>query len=608
MEQLEYKVIHNYEFNTEDNFLETILETAGVEDTKAFLNVNKSNTHDPFLLVNMNEGVELLHNNIGRNKKVYIQVDCDVDGYTSSAYIYQFIMDLEPYTEIVYGFHYKKEHGIYFDDILNIEDLDLIIVPDAGSGQDSVEDCINIRDKMNVPVLILDHHEIADDIYKYATLINCRDGVYPNNQLSGVGVVHKFCLAYCNKYNLNINYCDKYLDLVALGMIADSMDMRSLETRYYALEGLKEENRNNLFIKEIAKHFADDMKLGHTITSYGWVIAPKINAVVRYGKEEEQIDLFRAFIGEVDDREYQPRRKNKSDPKPQIEIHSLQKTMARVAGNVKQRQDTQVREFMKKLDTKITEQKLDKDSVIILNGSDILTEKTVSGLVANKLLEKYKRPIVILKPMKDDEDSFGGSARSYQKGVITDFRQFLSDLEIFDKCSGHPSAFGVQIKKELVPEARKKCNELIKLSDLITIHEVDYSIKASNLTNKGITDVANAYKIWGNKISEPTFVITDIDIIGKDIIAYGDNNGFIKFKYKDIEFIKKYCKKGEFEEMSLRDRNILGDNLKKLRLTVIGNFVFNEYQGVKYPQVKIKNYYTTERIEKINDLNIDDIF
>jgi len=640
MEKLKYKVLRDYEFSTEDDFLDTILKAAGVENVKEFLNVRKGHTHDPFLLKNIKEGIELLHNSIGKGKKVYLQVDCDVDGYTSSSYIYQFIKEIAPDTEIVYGMHYKKEHGIFFTDIEKIEGLDLIIVPDAGS--DSIEDCKQIKKVMKVPVLIIDHHEIVKEIYKYATLVNCTDGVYPNRNLSGVGVVHKFCLAYCEQYELPIETCDRYLDLVSLGMIADSIDMRDLETRYYTLEGLKDENKHNSFINEIAERFAEDMKLGHTITSYGWVIAPKINAVVRYGKEQEQIDLFRAFIGEFDDTVYQPRRKVKTDPKPETEIHSLQKTMARVASNVKQRQDTQVRNFMVKLDRKIVDEKLDKDSVIILDAGEILTVKSVSGLVANKLMDKYKRPIVILKPMstelgdKDDENEvfaddgskvlvkdtatllaeedakierFGGSARGFESEAIPDFRQFLLDLNLFDKCAGHPMAFGIELKKENVQIARDKCNSLVNIDDLVTIHEVDYSIKAKNLTSKGIVDVANAYQVWGNKVSEPTFAITDIDITGADILAFGENNGFVKFKYKDIGFIKKYCKKGVYEDISLKDRNTLGENTKPLKLTIIGTFVFNEYQGVRYPQINIKKYYTEERFEKASvDMDIDDIF
>ena len=37
---------------------------------------------------------------------------------------------------------------------------------------------------------------------------------------------------------LKVNYADDYLDLVAVGNIADVMDSRSLETRYYMIKGL----------------------------------------------------------------------------------------------------------------------------------------------------------------------------------------------------------------------------------------------------------------------------------------------------------------------------------------------------------------------------------
>lgn len=452
---------------------------------------------------------------------------------------------------------------------------------------------------LEVPILILDHHKMDKNIHKYATVINCTDGIYPNPTLSGVGVVHKFCLAYCKIHKINSEVCERFLDLVALGMIADSMDMRNLETRYYALEGLKDENRQNNFIKEIADYFADDMKFGHTITSYGWVIAPKMNAVVRYGKPEEQIDLFRALCEEKDDREYQPRRKNKDDPKPPIETHSLQKTMARVCNNVKQRQDNEVRKFMEEMDRVIQNQKLDSNSVIIVDGTDVLTKSTVSGLVANKLASKYQRPIVILKSYNDK--FFGGSGRGYDKGTIQDFRQFLLDMNICKKCAGHPSAFGIELKKDKLDDLIEECNKRLPLEDLVTIYEVDYEVDVNKLTNKDILEVANAYKIWGNKVSEPTFAITGIVIAAKDISGYGENNGFIKFKHNNIDFIKKYCLKSDFDNMTLKDRTVLGTNNKLLKINIIGNFVLNEYEGNTYPQVKIQQFETQEFVPDVSD-------
>ncbi len=604
MNKLLWETIHKYEFSKEDDYLARILNHVGIEDIYDFLHVNKSHTHDPFLLRNIEVGIDLLHSNL--NKAIFIKRDPDVDGFTSSAYLKGFISDIAPGTRIIIGGSYQKEHGLKISDIEKYcDELSLIIIPDAGSGKESVNVYKEIKEKYNIPILVIDHHEICEETMNYATVINCKDGKYPNNTLSGVGVVHKFCLAYAAKYKINLKICEYYLDLVSLGMIADSMDMRNLETRYYALEGLKEENIHNLLIKELAIKNEDEMKLGFTLNNIGWVIAPKINGVIRYGKKEEQDDLFRAMCGEKDDREYQPRRKSKNDPKPPVEIHSLQKTMARVCTNVKQRQDKDVRLYMNELDKEIVNRELDKNSVIIIDATEIVDKKTVTGLVANKLAEKYHRPIVILRA-KDDK-TFGGSGRNYDKGIVKDFRNFLNETEVFE-CEGHPSAFGVAIKKEDLPIAVERCNQKLKLDDLVTIHQVDYEVKADELTPQTVLKVANSYEIWGKGVPEPSFVITNIVIPAKDVIGYGDNKGFIRFTYNGVDYIKKYCCKGEWEEMTLRDRNVLGENKKMLLLTVIGNFVLNEWEGQRFPQVKIKFFESNEYIQENKKVDIDDDF
>lgn len=612
MNRLLWNTAHKVAFNKESDFLETILRASGVDDIYGFLHVNKSCTYDPFLLKNMRQGIELLHSVLEKEKpKIFLKPDCDADGFTSAAYIKQFIEQICPSVEIVYKLNVDKEHGLKPSDYAGHDDLDLIIVPDASLTPEKGKEGNNVYDFGDVPILILDHHEIAQEQYKYATLINCTDGEYPNPTLSGVGVVHKFCLAYAKEYGIREEVCNYYLDLVALGMIADSMDMRNFETRYYALEGLKEENRHNLLIKELADLNEDEMKLGHTLTNYGWVIAPKLNGAIRYGKEDEQIDLFRAICGEKEDREYQPRRPRgagKDSPKPPIEIHSLQKIMARVCGNIKSRQDKDVRTFMNNIDAAIQEQELFKNSVIIIDATDILTKKTVTGLVANKLAEKYQRPVVILKS-KDDE-YFGGSGRGYDKGILDDFMGFLNDTESFEKCpGGHPNACGVSLKKENLQKAIVECNKKLKLDDLVTIHDVDYEIDGNILTPQQVIKVAESFEIWGKGVNEPVFAITNIEIPAKEIIGYGDNNSFIKFTYNNADYIKKYCCKGEFEAMTLRDRNMLGENKKMLHMTIIGTFTLNEWEGQRYPQVRIKYFESEEYVPTSkNNIEIDDDF
>lgn len=611
MNRLLWNTVHKVAFNKECDFLETILRASGVDDIYGFLHVNKSNTYDPFLFKNMKKGIELLHGVLEKeNPKIFLKPDCDVDGMTSAAYIKQFIEQICPSAEIVYKVNIDKEHGLKVSDFEEYDDLDLIIVPDASLTPDKDKRGSDVYDFGNVPILILDHHEIVPEQYNYATLINCTDGEYPNPTLSGVGVVHKFCLAYSKEYGINEEVCNHYLDLVALGLIADSMDMRNFETRYYALEGLKEENRHNLLIEELANQNEEEMKLGHTLTTYGWVIAPKLNGAIRYGKEDEQIDLFRAICGEKEDREYQPRRPRglgKNSPKPPIEIHSLQKTMARVCANIKGRQDKDVRTFMKDIDEAIQEQELFKNSVIIVDGTNILTKKTVTGLVANKLAEKYQRPVVILKDK--DNETYGGSGRGYDKGVVDDFRQFLLETNAFDDCLGHAGAFGVTLKKENLQKAIAECNKKLNLHDLVTIHDVDYEVDGNILTPQQVRKVADSFEVWGKGIDEPVFAITNIEIPAKDITGYGENNGFIKFTYNNVDYIKKYCCKGEFEAMTLRDRGMLGENKKTLHMTIIGAFTLNEWEGQRYPQVRIKYFESEEYVPTSkNNIALDDDF
>ena len=175
MDKLLWKTTHAYAFNKEDDFLESILTQAGIENVYAFLNVKKSNTFDPFLLRNMREGIELLHSKLGG--KIYIKPDVDVDGITSAAYLRGFIEKISPDTEIIYSMNYEKEHGLIEKDIKNIEGIDLIIIPDASTTKDVAQ---IITKDYHIPVLILDHHEIDKELLgvKDVTVINCQDGIW----------------------------------------------------------------------------------------------------------------------------------------------------------------------------------------------------------------------------------------------------------------------------------------------------------------------------------------------------------------------------------------------------------------------------------------------
>ena len=120
--------------------------------------------------------------------------------------------------------HDSKTHGLSdtMNWLSNRTNLGLVILPDSSSNDYAYHK--NLKDA-GINVLVLDHHD-ADHISEYALVINNQLSDYPNKELSGAGVTWQFC-RYIDKL-LNINNAEKYRDLVALGLDADMVSLRSI--------------------------------------------------------------------------------------------------------------------------------------------------------------------------------------------------------------------------------------------------------------------------------------------------------------------------------------------------------------------------------------------
>ena len=586
---MKYKVLNkNYDLISENELLDILLKNRGVENPKEMLNVNASAVHDGMLLKNMIRGLNMLHWHIQNNSKIHIIDDVDVDGLTSGAIIDNYILNINPNIIITHSMNDNKIHGIV---VKNLEEynFNLLIVPDAGSSD--IKQCKELVETRDVDILIVDHHELEED-NPYAVVINFQDGQYPNITLSGAGVVYKFIKEYDKKYGFN--FSDNYLDLVAIGMIADSMDLRNYETRHLAIEGLK--SINNEFMKQFL--VKNKVLEGENINFefIGWKIAPFINAVTRIGNAEERMNLINAFLGKKETKEYQPRRKHKEDPKPEIIIQTLQECMIRETTNIKARQDKLVKKSMEELAGIIEIQKLNDNKVIIINATDIL-EKSFSGLVANKLASIYKRPIIILKQMgKKTEDEkeeaiFGGSFRSYDLFPIESFMDVLREIDTFIMLGGHPNAGGFKIKESKIQETQNKLNEMFKDVDIEDVYMVDYEIPIGRLKEKHILQVGQWVDIWGNTLKKPIFAITDVSLKVEDIQLLGDKRNLIRFEKtignNKIVFIKKFASENLYNEMIMKNHKGLSKKNNKVKLDIIGEFSINKWNGMEFPQIEV---------------------
>lgn len=153
---MEYQLITPRIPRADLSAVERVLTNRGIalENIDHYLHTTDDDILDPMLLDNMEQGAKMLIKHISANDKVFLQVDSDYDGFSSSAALINYLNMLFPaFTQnnIRYRLHEGKQHGIILETIP--EDVKLVIVPDAGSND--LEQHAALKNK-GIDVLILD--------------------------------------------------------------------------------------------------------------------------------------------------------------------------------------------------------------------------------------------------------------------------------------------------------------------------------------------------------------------------------------------------------------------------------------------------------------------
>ena len=326
--------------------VERVLTNRGIKlsEINHYLNTTDDDILDPLLIDRIKEGAQMLIKHISNNDKIFIQIDSDADGYTSSAALINYLNCIAPYytqNNISYRLHNGKEHGIIPDTIPT--DVKLVIAPDSSSND--YEEHKILHDK-GIDVLVIDHHE-AECVSEYACVINNQLCQYPTKSLSCVGMVYKFC-SYLDSL-LNVDYANQFLDLVALGLVADMMDMRDFETRHLITLGLQ--NIRNPYFYEMVRKNEFSLRDGVTPIGVAFYIAPYVNATVRMGDPAEKLTLFEAML---DFKGYEQIPSTKRGCKGQFESRAEQ--ACRNCTNIKSRQ-TKARDNMLEIVENIIKEK-----------------------------------------------------------------------------------------------------------------------------------------------------------------------------------------------------------------------------------------------------------
>ncbi len=565
-------IINNLYNKDEEITIESYLLKNDIKDISEFINPTGKYIDNYSSYNNMDKAVKELKKHYENNEdKIFIIQDPDVDGIVSASILYQYLKALKDW-DISILMHTGKQRGISDADIfkkIKEEKPNLVIVPDAGSND---KEQIDELCDLGISYIALDHHIISTPS-DYGILVNNQD---ENSKVSKKGsgglVTHKFLEALDNEFNKE--WSSWFIDMVALSLVSDSMDMSDQQNRTYYHYGLETMDCvNNIFLKECIKTFIN--KDTYSQRDLSFKIIPKFNAICRSKDQELKQKLFLSFIGGYDI----------SDMLVLCEeAHKKQqKTVASIINN--------------NIDTI---KKANKNNIVVFYSDDI--PSSYSGLVGGKMMSICDNKPCIVGSIEDGY--FLGSLRS-----PISLGEELDNNEFVEWARGHEKACGIKIKEENI-------DKLVEYYNNVTLDytpHIDvlnsYSIKSIPNDLFGLFEPYNS--LFGKGLPKPKYYVKDIIINPKtDIFILGENRRTLKIRYNNIDIMIFNSTTQERLDLGLvkeEDKFVYDPKDIKLNLSVIGEFVINKWTD-KYGKVNKNNQIIVDKFEVSKIKTVKDIF
>lgn len=504
--------------------IDRILYLRNIDDINNFLSPTEDDLLPLDSLKNIDEAYRVVEYAIDKKLKIHIHFDSDCDGCTSGAIMKRYLANFTNNIEV--SINQGKEHGIE-----NLEsDADLLIVVDSINKATEYDKFTDNGTK----VIILDHHIPPSNIEEYSNVCLVSSAVdYPNPELSGAGVVWKFC-KYID-YMWLTDYADDLVDLAACGIIADMCDISVPENRAICNMGLS--NPQSLAIKQINGSYPFNAQ------AVGFGIAPLINAAQRLRKNRSALDLFLSDdVGEV-------------------------KKLVKELKTCKEEQAEIVEMLMPEILEQAQDQIGNKVICVVIE-----TEADVSGLLGNKLSSIYQRPVLILK---DCGENYFGSGRGYG---VEDFMSVINETGLA-RADGHPNAFGVQIRKECIEELLTELNNAYADVEFEIKVEADVLITPDQIDDVLIQNFKACDRISGKGFKPLTVMIQSVD----EYIAGEMSKGrHLKLDFGDFLAIK-----WNFDG----DRTPFEENK---RIDIVGTLTSGYFGRTFYRQLIIQDWRVSE--------------
>lgn len=549
-----------------ENFGENLLRARGVQDIQEFCHPDESCLQSWRDLENIERAVKAIELTINDVRPYALIADCDVDGATSSAIIYQYLKRLNPKKEIQYFIHSGKQHG--FSDLMEqLEDKDwsIIIAPDSATNDGEY------ISRFSCPVLCVDHHIKEENTIIPSNMIlvnNQTSPNYKNKDLCGAGVTWQLCRALDDFFIKDLAW--EYIDLCALGIVADMMSMLEVENQYLVQTGFK--NIKNKMFKTLLEK--QDYSMGGKITpiTVAFYIVPLINAMIRVGSMDEKERLYLSFV--MPEVMVDCHKRGAKGTKERLCIESTRECM-----NAKSHQDKMKEQMVEKLEAKIFKKDLLSNQVLFIRlEDDDVFPAELNGLIAMSIASKYKRPTIVAR--LNDEGYIRGSARAPGNTELKSFKNFMASTKLFEYTLGHDQALGISIFDRNLSTFHEIANkELSKIDFGENYYDVDFVMRADDQKiEEAIEELCAIEQVYGQQNEEPVMAITNLNVSQNNVKIIGKNLDTLRIEKNGITYVKFRAK-----DLIRELKDFPGD----MDITLVGKPNLNEWGGKTTPQIFI---------------------
>jgi single-stranded-DNA-specific exonuclease len=467
------------------------------EEAEAFLYPSYDHLCDPFLLPDAELAAERIKQALRSRERIFVHGDYDSDGVTSAALWTRLLEKLGADVSVHVPHRHRDGYDLRSNFIAQArqEGFRLIITTDCGIQR--VEEVEEAR-AAGLDVIITDHHEPGEELPKATAVVNPHraDSSYPFKNLAGVGVAFRTGEALVRHLGLSVDaYRRAYCDLAAIGTVTDIMPILG-DNRVFVKHGLAalQETKKPGLRALIASAGLSDKPL--TVFSIGFQIGPRINAIGRMDDAKIALDLLLT-----------------RDP---AQAADLAAQLERA--NTKRREEEQrtLAEAMQEA----AQCDIAETACLVL--SSATWHGGVIGLVANKVVEAYHRPAILVA--LDAESGMGhGSARSIR--AFNMFEAITACGAHLIEFGGHALAAGFSIAADELPAFASAMNQVawerLTEEDFLPSLDVDAEVDAAEVTPALLREL-RMFEPWGRG-NDPLLLVSrglcilDVKRIGKDM-------------------------------------------------------------------------------------------